>query len=472
MKWFGLVVDDPMIGEASEVRNWLDVVNNKMYIELNKSNFNSESHELYLDLVVFGTGCAFEEEKKERWFGGLRFASVPPGRYCVAEGMDGRVDTVYRSIPMSVHGIIKKWKDTIPDELKDYPRPDEIWEVVHAVYPNGRGNGDFKWDSSYILTKTRTLLSEGGFRDFPYLVPRWTKYSDETYGRGPSHTAIPDIRTINKIIEMELRNLAKNVDPPLGAVGGDVVGPARMIPGGITTVKNKEALFKIDSTGNFQISNLKKEELRNSIHNIYMIDQLQLAQTGKAMTATEVNVRYETMQRILGPTLGRLEVEYTKPLIDRTFALMLRAGLFNPIPDILNKAARERGKPIALRIQYEGPLARAQRASDLTSISTLEQTIGPLIQMKQDAIDILDIDELTRHAATISGVPSKAIRDKEQVDGIRKAAQEQMEKQQGQEEMGQQSEAMKNAAPMVKAMQNKPQSGSMMEKLQQNAGGR
>ena len=98
---------------------------------------------------------------------------------------------------------------------------------------------------------------------------------------------------------------------------------------------------------------------------MYYIDQLQL-NVGPQMTATEVNVRYETMQRILGPTLGRIDTEFASPLIDRTFKIMYRAGLFSPLPDILVQALRT--KPIELRVQYEGPLARSQRSTDLTEI--------------------------------------------------------------------------------------------------------
>lgn len=462
-KWFHIIMEDIELQQDYNIRNWLDGVNERMRNELNKSNFNSEAHEMYIDMAFFGTGCLYEEEKPSGWWGGLRFTEVPVGRYVVAEDAFGRVDTLYRSIPMSCHAIQEKWPNTIPNELKESEKPDELWEVIHGVIPTtGNSRSAKRWESHYILYKTRTILSEKNYSDFPYMVPRWTKYSDETYGRGPSYIALPDVRTLNKLVEMELRNLAKNVDPPLLALEGEVVGPARMIPGGITVVKRGEALSKVDTAGNFQVVNLKKEELRESIHNMFMIDQLQL-QTGPQMTATEVNVRYETMQRILGPTLGRMEAEFSSPCIKRTFNLMFKAGLFNPLPQRLMQAAKE--KPVSMRIQYEGPLARAQRSSDLTAINQFGQTLEPFAKFDPDVIDVVDFDELVRHGADVLGIPNKAIRDKDQVQKLRDQKRQIMEEQKQNEQIEQTSQAAHNISPLIRSLHERPKPGSPMEKI-------
>jgi|SRR5215469_13154772 len=470
-KWFALEIIDEDLQKDYAVRTWLDAVNNRMRIEINKSNFNAEGHELYIDMCCFGTGCLYEEEAKEKgWWGGLRFSSVSIQKFVVAEGPDNRVDTVFRTIPMSTHAIKAKWPSTIPQEVVECPKPDELWEVIHAVVPKQSGNNqDYRWESTYILNKTRTILSTKGYYEFPFMVPRWTKYADETYGRGPSHTALPDIRTLNKIVEMELRNLAKNVDPPLGVVSGEVIGPARMIPGGITMLKSgRESLFPIDTTGKYEVVNLKKEELKQSIHGMYYIDQLQL-QTGPQMTATEVNVRYETMQRVLGPTLGRIDTEFATPLIDRTFKIMYRAGLFNPLPGALVQALRT--KPLGLRIQYEGPLARAQRSSDLTATDQFIQGLEPIAKLHPDVIDVIDFDELARYRASVLGIPSDIIRDAKQLDVIRQQKQQAMEQEKQNQEAMQVTQGAKNLSPAVRSISQKPQSGSPLEQLQGGAQG-
>lgn len=461
--WFKITPADPELQKNYDVRNWMDMVNLKLRDEFrSRSNFNSEVHEMYIDLTAFGTSCFFMEEKQNNgWWGGFNFVEVPIGKYCVAEGADGKVDTVYRSFVMSAHAIQEKWPGKLPEELGS--KPDELHEVIHAVVPSGSGR-DKRWKSDYILYKTHTKLSSGRFNSFPFMVSRWTKYSDETYGRGPTHVALPDVRSLNKIIEMELRNIAKNVDPPLRAIQGEVFGNARMIPGGVTTVARPESLSPIDTTGNFQVTNLKKEELRQSINNMYFIDQLQL-QVGPQMTATEVNVRYDTMQRNLGPMLGRVESEFARPVIIRGFNLMIEAGLFHPMPPALLTAARD--KPIDLIIEYKGPLALAQRSSDITALQQFEESFDLSLKADPQAADIIDWDELIRYKADLYNIPISLLKNKEAVEQQRAEKQKMMEQQQQLDQAEQTANIAKSAAPLARVFHQKPDQGSIMQKVDQ-----
>ena len=464
-KWFHLEVEDEELNKNYEVRLWLELATKKINAALNKSNFNSEAHEAFIDLVVFGTACLYEDERSDRgWFGGLHFTCVPISKYVVSEDAEGRVDTIYRSFPMSLHAIKTKWPDSIPDELLEDTKKDQLYEIIHAVRPTqSRSFQNYMWDSQYVLSKFRRVLSKRGYYNFPYMVPRWTKYPDESYGRGPSHTALPDIRTLNKLTEMELRNLAKLVDPPIGVVSGDIIGPARMVPGGLTTTRSKEGIFKIDVGGNYQVANLQADKLKESIHQMYYADQLQMA-NGPQMTATEVNARFELMQRIMGPVLGRLESELTKPLLNRTFSIMYRAGLFNPIPQAL-----QTGRPVNLKIQYEGSLARAQRSSDVTALTQFEQLATPFFNIDPGVKDVVDFDEAIRHLAAILDVPSKVIRDTKQVKIMRDAEQKQMEQQQQMQQMEQTANAGKAVSPMLRSANERVKPGSLLEKLQNKA---
>jgi hypothetical protein len=460
--WFKITPADPSLAKDYNVRMWMDMVNAKLRDEFrSRSNFNSEVHEMYIDLTAFGSACFFMEERQNNgWWGGFNFVEVPIGKYCVAEGADGKVDTVYRSFVMSAHAIQEKWPGKLPEELKG--KPDELHEVIHAVVPENRygGNGGSKrWKSDYILYKTHTRLSTGKFDSFPFMVSRWTKYSDETYGRGPTHVALPDVRSLNKIIEMELRNIAKNVDPPLRALQGEVFGNARMIPGGVTTVARPESLSPIDTTGNFQVVNLKKEELRQSINNMYFIDQLQL-QVGPQMTATEVNVRYDTMQRNLGPMLGRVESEFARPVIIRGFRLMLDAGLFSPLPQALMST----GQPIDLLIEYKGPLALAQRSSDITALQQFEESFDMSLKADPQVADVIDWDELVRYKADLYNVPIAILKDKAAVQQQRDAKQKVMEQQQQLDNAEKASNIAKGAAPLARVAHQRPEPGSMIEK--------
>ena len=80
------------------------------------------------------------------------------------------------------------------------------------------------------------------------------------------------------------------------------------------------------------------------------------------MTATEVQVRFDLMQRILGPILGRLEYELQSPIIERGFNILFRAGKLGQMPSALIDALNRGG----LSITYMGPLSRAQKQQEIS----------------------------------------------------------------------------------------------------------
>jgi hypothetical protein len=269
---------------------------------------------------------------------------------------------------------------------------------------------------------------------------------------------------LNKIKELELKATAKTIDPPMKQLAGDVVGPIRLVPGGFTTVRNMEGLAPLLEGIDFKVSNLKSEELKQSIRQIYFSDQLQLQGEGPQMTAEEVRVRYELMQRILGPALGRFENEFLNPLINRGFEIMRRNNLLPPYPVELQTALQSQN--VRLRVRYEGPLARAQKSVNISSYQALINVMAPIIQAKPEVMEVIDWDEVIRNAALTLGVPPKAIRDAEQVNQVR---QQQVAAAQQQQAGPQLAQGAGQAAPMVKALGQKPEAGSPLANMQQNA---
>jgi hypothetical protein len=71
-----------------------------------------------------------------------------------------------------------------------------------------------------------------------------------------------------------------------------------------------------------------EEQRRGAIRDAFYVNQLMM-QSGPQMTATEVVQRNEEKMRLLGPVLGRLQSELLRPLIDRTFAILLRKIYLN-----------------------------------------------------------------------------------------------------------------------------------------------
>jgi len=182
---------------------------------------------------------------------------------------------------------------------------------------------------------------------------------------------------------------------------------------------------------------------------MFFSDQLQL-QEGPQMTAYEVQVRYELMQRILGPTLGRLQVEFLNPLINRVFWIRFRASAQDSPYRKLFAWCKQ--NQVALDVEYEGPLAKAQRLAESTAMQRFWQIILPLTEAKPEILDNIDFDYMLREHAESVGTPAKMLRSSDSVAKIRGARQQAQAQQAQEQTMLNQTKSAGQVAPLVAAL--------------------
>jgi hypothetical protein len=173
-----------------------------------------------------------------------------------------------------------------------------------------------------------------------------------------------------------------------------------------------------------------------------------MMQNGPQMTATEVIQRNEEKMRLLGPVLGRLQSELLKPLIDRTFALLLRKNLFRPAPEFLS------GQDI--EIEYVSPLAKAQKSAELQSIMRGIEILGSLANVAP-VFDHVNMDKLVKHLMDVVGVPQKVLKSESEVQATREEKQQQEQEAQQMAQMQQVAQAGGQIAPLAKALPEEAQ---------------
>jgi hypothetical protein len=161
------------------------------------------------------------------------------------------------------------------------------------------------------------------------------------------------------------------------------------------------------------------------------------------MTATEVAQRAEEKMRILGPTLGRLQVELLNPLVIRVFNIMLRNNLFQQPPEIL--ADQE------IDVEYISPMALAQKGQELNSIIRGLEIFGQ-VGAVAPVTDYIDPQGLVKEIIKILGIPAKVIRSDAEVQEITEQKQAAQEQQQQMMNAMQESQVAKNVAPAVQAI--------------------
>ncbi len=420
LPWFHLRVRDESVAASREVQVWLEDCRNRMYKAFNSSNFNTEVHEFYLDICSIGTACLEVEEAD----GAISFRSLAVSEYMISENHKGEIDTLYRKFPYTARQAHQKWGDAVGVKVMEALKkdPDKSFEFIHCVTPSYEKNQTkLPWASVYICLADKNIVGEGGYNEMPYLVTRWAKASGEKYGRSPAFNALPDIKTLNKAVELGLKAWAKAIDPPLLVEDDGVIGRVVTKPSGITVVRRDGAIKPLNTGARFDVSDMKEEALRGAIKQAFFSDQLEL-QSGPQMTATEVQVRYELMQRLLGPTLGRFQTEFLNPLIERCFAIMDRNDLFSPAPEDLEGTA--------LDIEFVGPLARSQRMEEATAVERLYEMAANLAGFAPEIMDNIDHDAAIRSRAELLGVPKNIMRDPEEINAKREEAAKQQQQQQ------------------------------------------
>jgi len=468
LQWFHLKLKNTDLNLDREVQLWLEDCSKRMYDMFNETNFNSEVHELYLDICSIGTGALFVEEAKSGVLDdGIHFNCLHIAEYYIQENTSGYVDTLYRKYKLSARQAVQEFGvenlgDKITAALKD--KPDKEFVFIHAVEPTvdyenagGKVGTKLPFHSCHVCIEDKMIVRTGGYYDFPYLVPRWSKATGEIFGRSPSYNALPDIKTLNKAVEIGLKAWAKAIDPPLLVQDDGVIGKVRMTPGGITVVRNEAAITPLQIGSNWQITDLKENQLRTAIRQAYYSDQLQL-QDGPQMTATEVQVRYELMQRLLGPTLGRFQSEFLNPLIERVFGIMIRNQAFLPAPEIIQ------GQKVD--VEFVGPLARSQRMEEATAVERLYEMTMSLAQADPTVLDIINNDVAIRMRAELLGVPKSVLRGIDEVEEIREQRAMQQQMQQEMMMMQEQANATKTQAEAAQTASD-PQVQEMMAQAEE-----
>lgn len=475
IRWFSLKMRRKELNDVKEVAVWLEEVADRIHLALQQSNFASEFHEVYLDLGAFGVACILLEERDilARDFNGFRFHAFTFGEYVIEENADGHVDTLFRKFNLSARAAVARWgpeRLTKQTQERAADKPDDAVSFLHIVM--ARPDGEIglgvpgprkRWASIYLelgvatpgseaVGSTGHEVEESGFDEFPFMVPRWTKAADEIYGRGPGHTALPDIKTLNRARELTFKQWAKSIDPPLEILDGALTSKVSLTPAAQNFVLQSSAIKPIESGARFDVNAVEIKELKDAIRRVFFADQLNLPPVqGTPMSATEIRLRFELMERLLGPTLGRLESELLNPLIDRAFGLMLRGGALPPIPDAILQSLPQGGR-LAVDVEYEGPLARSQKSSDLDAITRTVEILGPLQAVFPDIMDNVDSDVLARHVMDVTGVPATIRRSEDEVTSLRATRAEAAESEKETAEAATVAETVEKGAAGVKSL--------------------
>lgn len=422
--WHKLKSRSEALNEVHAVKVWFEQVNKIMFAARNspRARFATMAHEGYMSLGAFGTAAMFIDKAP---MGPLLYKSCHIGQVYFAENAWGVVDTVHREFDLTARQAGQKFKrERLPSKINTAidKSPDQKFTFVHCVKPNEerdetkRDYSGMPWASYYFTLENPEVVDEGGYNSFPWAISRYVTAPSEVYGRSPAMTALPDIKLLNEAMKTTHRMWHNAIDPPW-LTADEFQGVLHSRPGannrgGLTDDGKPRALPMIPGS-NFEVNNDLTMQKRDTINDVFLVRILQIILENPQMTATQVLEIAQQKGVLLAPVMGRQQSEFLGPLIEREFDLLYEAGMLPDLPDELIEAGGE------YDVDYESPLALAQKAQQGLSVMRTLESIAPFIPVRPDLLDKLNLDRCLELIGESNGLAADAWNDDETVDEIR-----------------------------------------------------
>jgi hypothetical protein len=449
--WFRLGTADPDLNSYQPVKLWLDDVTKRMQTVFQRSNTYRSLHGMYEELGCFGTASSIILPDHMNV---VHHYPVTTGEYCIAQDYQGRVCTMYREFEKTVGEIVKEFgfkncSNTV-QSMYNNGNLDKWIPIIHAIEPRAdrdirkKDSLNMPWASYYFEVggDPNKFLRQGGFKQFPAVVPRWSVTGGDIYGNSPGMEVLGDIKQLQHEQLRKAQAIDYQTKPPLQAPTSMKNRDVEMLPGGVTFYDGQTAGIKTAFEVNLDLNALLMDiqDVRERVRGGFYADLfLMLANaTDTRMTATEVAERHEEKLLMLGPVLERLHNELLDPLIDITFTRMLEAGIIPPAPPEL--------QGMDLNVDFISMLAQAQRAIGVNGIDRFVGNLGQVASFKPDVLDKFNSDEWVDSYSDMLGVDPKLIVASDQVAIIRDSRAKAQAAQAQAEAMKVQSETARNFA--------------------------
>ena len=452
-RWFKLASSDHERANFPPIRKFLDNAEQVMMDVFRGSNTYRGFLKSYKERGAFGTSCTFIDFHREKL---IWSKPVTVGEYFIQENQFGLVDTLYREFDMTVYQMVAQFGlEKVSARVKQqYDKGDyETWHtVIHVVEPNTErdttkiDNRNMPFVSCYFEKdmphEKHKKLSEGGFRIFPYLVPRWSTEGSMIYGDGPGSVALGDIKQLYDAATNKARLTDEIADPALQGPA-DVMDKLESMPGGRNKVAGNDAgritTLRDANIGGINVIQDEMRERKEAIQKAFFVDLFRMISSSdrRQITAREIDERSEEKLIALGPVLENDQGEEQGPLIDIAFALAMENGLFGELPPDM--------EGMDISVEYISIIAQAQKSIGVVAKDRLLGTVGAIAQLKPEITDKIDYDKMIDEYSLDLGVSADLIVGNDKVAFIRKKREEAIQQQQ-------QLEAIPQAADTAKTL--------------------
>lgn len=425
-KFYNVLMSDPELNKIDTVKRKLGQITEISHEKRANSNFMLQANETLRSLGTFGTGCMFSD-----WIAGtgLNYTDYDIGMYTFLENELGLVDTVMLEFPFTAKQAFQKWGDkageTVLKKMEDAKTRSDIFKFVWIVQPRdlakqtGDENTAMPFESLFISRTDNVFVEESGFPEFPFQVPRWTKSSNEKWGRGVGTFAIGVVNGLQteKRDLITCGNLHNN--PPkeiLDSFDGEV----NVSPGDLNFVTEIGTIRAIEqqALGNFVITKDILEMDQNTVKKMFFLPAFSQLEELKGDRRNELEIRSrlaEGLRKLVMP-VARIQTEWLTGLVIRDIMLLMRNGEFGEQKDF---PPEMQGK--SFKVAYIGRLALELQAAQSTGWLRWVQEGADIETVIPGTLDNVDIDGGYRRRGITLGVSVEDMASEDEVKVKREA---------------------------------------------------
>lgn len=439
--WHLLTSGDEDLDEEDDVKAYRETLNNLLWRRRYRpaSSFANAHHEIMMSHGAFGNGVLFVDDDPET--GNASYQSVHLSEVTWAVDAHGHVDTVHREYKLTARQIRqnvnnKGWTLTqkVSNALQA-EKLDQPFRVLHVVMPRedrDPGRLDYKgmrFASCYIILDDKEFaLTDQGYREMPYIIARHVMGVGEIYGRGPGSQMFPDIKMLNALKGGIIDGVDMLLDPPVllsddGMLSAFRMGPGEQFYGGVDA-NGRPTAIPFNAGVQPQVGLDLVTDVRNQIDDAFLGVYFRVLLENPQMTATQALLIAQQQGQMVAPTVGRLQSEYLDRLIRRESAILFRYGKHPPMPKKLADYLRAQEERMSL--EYDSPMTRAAKAAEVVALQQSFEALAPWAQIVgPDVYKGFDPAGVAKIVVRANGVPTEALKSKDQIEGEEQQAAQQ-----------------------------------------------
>jgi hypothetical protein len=361
-RFFHFGARDPVVGRDNEVSSWLSDRSEEVWNDVQDSDFNTEMpaalHELcgpgncFLAMeLIDGEPETYKDKKSGKegtrisWEG-VDFTAIPL-RDCYFEpDRKNMVKTFWRRFDWMPSQVVDFCEDKgipVPTDIAEKlaKGSDEKFEIVFAVFQRPEILKKKKITYPPLLTNApmaasigvKTTASSSAKRVVTSAIFKgiWARTPGSKWGHGPGNMALPTVKYVNAWKELLRGSGEKVLDPSFVATERNIMSDVDLKSAGITLVRDIDGIKPLESAAKFDVGEGMLEKDQKQIRDLFHVDELQMKDS-PAMTATEAQIRYEWMMRLLGKTLAFIQAYLLAPVVVNILAMRIRLGACPPMP--------------------------------------------------------------------------------------------------------------------------------------------